>query len=491
MTNQQTSDGVLTAARAIVVGLMFAYTAIGGAAVASVSDAVLVGLGLICLAAVTLPLFFRRNYHLLEPATPVAALVGVCVNVKLLYILWFRHSSDNVDERLLIGQGTDALMFGTTVVAVALLVFSLGYLVTVRVPMKRIFLPRHANWNRKRVLIVLVLMLGVAALFFVLFVKGAGVNFSSPDQLSQKRFGSKGTGSAGRLHSLVYYFYRLAALSKLVFIITLGWILKTKRSLLSPEGGILALSGAMAVLLCIVVSNRAGVVLVLLDAAVIWFLITRRVSFTKLAIFGAGVFAAIVFLLYIRGGSNQTMRELVEQTLAGRDLMDISKTCHIINAVPETIDYRYGETLIGWVAAPIPKSMWPGKPLWAERGVYLSRYIYGDRWGFTGIPPGLIAEFYWNLGWFGVVPGMFLFGMLWRMFFENYQANETNLNAVIVYTLVINRALLFTFGLDFGSGILKAAMDVVPFLVVVMLVSRATNPRSVTARPSRQLVNAS
>ena len=478
-----TTSTPVTALRAFTVGLMVTYAAIGAAAVRGVWDAAVLGLGLLCLLAVTLPVFIRKNYHLLEPATPLAALVGVCVNVKLLYILWFRGRSNNVDERLLLGQSTEVLIFGTCMVAIALLLFSLGYFVSVRIDLKWLFQPRRSDWSRKQVLLVLGAVLFVSACFLLLFIVSAGVSFGSAEELSQKRFAKQGTGSAGRIHSLLYYYYRLAGLAKLVFVVGLAWMVRTKRGVLSLEAAIVATAGLMSLLICMVVSNRAGVVLLLLDAGLIWFLVRGHVSLVKLTLLGAGAMALIMFLLFIRAGANHTFFELTEKTLAGRDLMDLSKTCHIVNAVPHTIEYRYGETLVGWLAAPVPRSIWRGKPMWAERGVYLTRYIYGDRLGFTGMPPGLIAELYWNLGWFGVIPGMFLCGVIWRAFFEGFRRNQNNLNAIVIYVLVVNRALLFTFGLDLGSGILKAALDVIPFLGIVLLVSRSPSTEAKSAHP--------
>ena len=61
----------------------------------------------------------------------------------------------------------------------------------------------------------------------------------------------------------------------------------------------------------------------LLDAALIWFLFKRKINVARFAFFGVAAFVAIMFLLYIRSGSNHSMWELAEKTLAGRDLMDI------------------------------------------------------------------------------------------------------------------------------------------------------------------------
>ena len=94
-------------------------------------------------------------------------------------------------------------------------------------------------------------------------------------------------------------------------------------------------------------------------------------------------------------------QNVLESIVLNRNQIELPKTAHIINAVPETLDFQYGKTLTRWLAAPIPREVWPDKPV-IHPGPIIGNRIYGQR--VAGVPPGLIAELWWNFGWFGIFP---------------------------------------------------------------------------------------
>jgi len=133
-----------------------------------------------------------------------------------------------------------------------------------------------------------------------------------------------------------------------------------------------------------------------------------------------------------RASSEGTMATLLKKTMAGRDMLDITKTCHIINGVPDKMDYIYGETLWGWLAAPVPRSIWDTKPMWAEKGPFINQHIFADKHGISGVPPGFVAELYWNFG----IAGLCIFGN------------------------------------DLGTGIVKASLDLIPAVIILVFISQ-------------------
>ena len=191
-----------------------------------------------------------------------------------------------------------------------------------------------------------------------------------------------------------------------------------------------------------------------------------RIDLRKFVAAGALCFGLLLVMLASRHAGHATMGDLVEKTMAGRDLMDISKTCHIIDAVPEKLEYCYGETLYGFMVAPIPRSVWPNKPMWAERGAFIMGHVFGDKHGRSGMPPGLIAEFYWNFGTMGVVSGMFFMGILFRQIFVIFEPFKRNPTSVIIFTVIVTRLTIFTIGNDLGTGFLKVGLDLVPLLML-------------------------
>lgn len=444
-------------------------------------------LAIVALAAAALPVFLRRDYNLLEPATALMLMVFFGVTLKVLYILWFAKTRSYVSVRLLNDQPPDVLVYGTLLMAISLLCFSIGYLVPLRFRAGPMFMESFTNWNRKRLLCISFLLLVVSIVFTVLFMRTVGAGFGSMEQLSGKRFVEEGVGSSSRIHKASYYYYRLAAFSKFAYFLSLAWLVKERRRFASLESIIICVSLAQLTLLYVVLQSRASIVLMCLDTLVITFFLTRRLKIVRFAIAIGAVFGLLVLLLGVRFRSTQTPLDLVEKTLTGRDLLDVTKTCHIINAIPTELPYRYGETMVGWVFAPIPKSIWRSKPMWADRGVTIMRYVYGDKLGYTSIEPGLIAETYWNFGWLGIAPIMLMLGIALRSFYEAFCRHQ-QVNGVLIYAVLLNRFVLFSFGLSLGTGILKAALDVIPLALMIMVVGfRAPSRAAVHARPTLAL----
>jgi len=94
------------------------------------------------------------------------------------------------------------------------------------------------------------------------------------------------------------------------------------------------------------------------------------------------------------------------------------------------------------------------------------REVFGDKSGRNGMPPGMLAEFYWNFGWAGVLIGMFLMGVLFRQLFVIFASLPRTPTSVLIYTVIVTRLTIFSLGTDFGTGFLKAGLDLVPLFLM-------------------------
>lgn len=429
----------------------------------------LIFVGVACTIVVSLPVFFRANYRISEPISFVLLLVIFGVLFKLSYIVSIDQSSNEyVAKRLLLWGTPDDLLWGAVVVLVGLVCLILAYeMRQPRVGIDFIFQPGVRTWHGIRLQIIVVCLFLFSIGMLGLFIVAAGVNLGSLEGLSKKRFTDDVQASADRMHTIKYYFYRGAAFSKFVFYLSLVWLISRKKPIMSWMGAIMIASLLQTMFLFFVMGSRANIVLILMDGLFLVYCIQQKLEIGKIAIAGGLVALLLLPMLASRDQSDSRFGHLVEKTLAGRDMMDISKTCHIINAVPENLEYRYGETLVGWLAAPIPRSMWPDKPMWAERGTYLAQSVFGDKKGITGVPPGLIAEFYWNLGLVGVTLGMVLLGLVLKLLYVTFLRHDTNPTAILIYTIIVTRFTMFTLGNDLGTGILKAGLDLAPLFIVL------------------------
>jgi hypothetical protein len=242
------------------------------------------------------------------------------------------------------------------------------------------------------------------------------------------------------------------------------------------------------VFLAIVMNSRAGVALLILDCFAIVYYLQGRVS---IELFVAGVVVGCGLLFVLMQARNQTEKPgfdmVLKKTLLSRDMLDVSKYCHIINGVPKQLDYRRGEMLYAWMAAPIPTWYWPNKPAWANQGVIISQKIFGNKSERSGVPAGLIGELHWNFGLGGVWIGMFLAGLVYRQIFLSFFQVQLGPTSVLLYVMFATRFILFSLANDLGTGIVKAGLDLLPIYLVLFWIGVKETAVSETAQPHRAL----
>jgi hypothetical protein len=187
---------------------------------------------------------------------------------------------------------------------------------------------------------------------------------------------------------------------------------------LTARGAWLALLLLNAALLPVYASTRADVVYLVIGAVIIEYCLNRR-GINGRALIGSVLIAVIAAaamssLRSVSDGTNgvQINRDtLVDTFVLTRTFADIPTSGNIINAVPTRLPYANGSTITAWFIAPIPRSVWPQKPL-ISSGPILGAVIYGNK--HSGVPPGAIAESYWNFGVGGVLILPFLCGFAMR-----------------------------------------------------------------------------
>ncbi len=473
--------------KVIVIGITLSLTVAGGAVASDLNEVALLSLGILTFVATAAPIFMERNYRVWSPLTFVLPFVLFGVTFKIVYILAMDTRSSYVQSMLLMNQTPTVLLYGTGVVCTGMLFFVIGYCLAPRPSHSTVWLQRLTDrvWDPKRLLIFALLIVPISTVFFALLVNEVGADLSNIEEFSRKRFAKADSGASERLHTREYYFYRGAYISKFLLYAMLTWVVANRRSFFSGWGILIAITGLQSLIVPLFIDNRAGVVLIVVDAIVIACLLKKQITYNQVLI--PAVFAVVLIALMLgnRSQSGGGAINIVEQTLVGRDFMDVAKTAHIINAVPNTVPYLYGESLYGWLVAPIPRSMWRDKPMWIEMPVLIMQTVFAgqDAKGANSIPPGLIAELYMNFGWVGVCVGMFFAGMALRFIFLIFDPLQSNAFAMLIYTIIVSRLAMGMLGNDLGTGIIKAALDVIPTILLVLCVSHQVQRKEQTVFP--------
>ncbi|MFK7895435.1 MAG: O-antigen polysaccharide polymerase Wzy [Myxococcota bacterium] len=110
-----------------------------------------------------------------------------------------------------------------------------------------------------------------------------------------------------------------------------------------------------------------------------------------------------------------------------------------VNAViqsdtPSVVPYQNGRTLALFFIAPIPRALWPGKPVFTVGQWVTDNYSHGLD---TNTAPTQIGEFYFNFGIPGVIGGMLLLGTVLRIVNDTFVGPNITAPALLIVVVAI------------------------------------------------------
>lgn len=173
--------------------------------------------------------------------------------------------------------------------------------------------------------------------------------------------------------------------------------------------------------------NKSTIFIFVLAMAVMYHVLYRPISAAKalvsaLALFGALTIYGLVAREYLAVGEFTTIDpgNLNEEDLSqavyrevGGNFLQLQVLTVLVDRMPEELPYQHGRTLLSLLTMPVPRWLWPEKPLTAP-GVFTMAF-WPEKWLGEGttMPTGLVGELYMNFSFPGVVAGMFLFGRVY------------------------------------------------------------------------------
>jgi hypothetical protein len=158
----------------------------------------------------------------------------------------------------------------------------------------------------------------------------------------------------------------------------------------------------------------------------------------------------------------------IDVQMQGRYFLDLYKTAHIVDDVPERIPFLRGESFVGWVFVLVPKSVWADKPMFGELPSMLAEEIFLEP--TNNIPPGFVGEAWLNFGWLGLVV-VGLVGGLMGVAYNSFRSQSTSALVAVFYAMLVSRMSFILFNTSFGDATLKFALDAVPVFLLLLLAS--------------------
>ena len=418
------------------------------------------------LAALILPLALGRRVALYEPIWLILASVALGTTANSFYIAF--GPPDPV-RFLLLDLTPEDLLYPTLVIAAGTLCLAVGYVAGARwrlpVP-ARPPAPAGASpaWDRRGLAVVVGALLLIGLASSTVFIVQLDLTIDSPSDLSAKRFvaqGQEGLAVRG-------YLRWGAQTIRIAFLLVFAHWIASRRRLRWPAAVAVTMLALLALAFPIFVSSRQEALMLVLRVLLLWLCIRGEPRLRWVLVAAALALALFGSMRALRAGAAGwqeasdfvDLPALVEQMVAGRRFLDMTRTSQVVSAVPETIDYQYGKTLVSWLVAPLPRAWWPGKPpigIGATVGGLVHRAPEG-----VGVPPGIVAELYLNFGIPGVLVGLFAFGALLRRLFAAFEPHLQSPGAALVYVVVATRLGVDMFPHDISLAMTRLLQELVP-----------------------------
>ncbi|HLU48630.1 MAG TPA: O-antigen polymerase [Planctomycetota bacterium] len=403
---------------------------------------------LICALLLAVPLVLERRLDPFSPAFFFVFLRVQWVGKPCLETLFGSYSNRYL-ENLTQLETFELLRGALVIVALGLFGYWVGYYggVSRLLPEVRLGLPER--FHRRRLATLIVLLTCAVAFVYGLFIVQAGGFRAMWNVMGERREVYAGVKVVG-------WVLDIASLPLILLVVLRG---DRRPRWLVPACAALVLALAAT-------GDRSRALVPALIVIIFWHYSIRRIR--PILLMGLA-FAIVVLAVAIRDlrGTSFGGREVdftvieesvtaptlvVERFVLGRGTVDIIGV--LLHLMPERLPFQHGATYIRALVMPIPRALWPDKPLVDESGL-VGRAFFGP--DYYGLPVGTEGVLYMNFHLPGVLLGMIFLGALHRRIYESLRARLHSPAHVILYACALYFLSAFT-----GIGLFNLATIVVP-----------------------------
>lgn len=369
--------------------------------------------GLWAFAIALLPPVFIPRYDLFSPWSFVVLSIVVGLTLRGFYIAFNYPSPEIIKQLFLLEQAPSFFVLPAAVLLSGLAALTGAYLWNpFKDPSKgnkTTHFPIQASRLYTTVFVILLVSL-VSTVLYIVLTGGLDSRF-----ISAKRTPIPGLELTGKNYKSYGSLRFLSSLAIFSHLLVLCDLLKAKATGLRWKIPLALLLFLLACSLPFYASVRSTIITNFILSAAVFYYSCKTFPVLKFAAAGITLVIAVYFMTLLRAERNDSSafskfnpgKQAFNSLILNRNQIELPKTAHIINAVPDKLDYQYGKTIAIWIAAPIPRSLWPDKPL-IQPGPIIGNKIYGQK--RAGVPPALIAELFWNFHLPGVWVGCLLLG---------------------------------------------------------------------------------
>lgn len=218
----------------------------------------------------------------------------------------------------------------------------------------------------------------------------------------------------------------------------------------------------------------------------------RRPRWLTLASVTAAALVASFFIGHVRDPTDGlTARSAVEElqdrpqavldpVLRGADAEMVLALSAALTVVPDELPHRYGGATVGnLVTRPIPRELWPGKPL--SPGEKVVSTVWPQY--FPDLNPAFspLLVLYWDFGLVGVVVGMLVFGALARLLYDWFRRYHLAFGAQLVYSVALWLVVIASRD-DPVATLALGSFVVLPVVAIVAIASEGVLPANIVSK---------
>ncbi len=425
-------------------------------------------IGMCTLMITLLPLLFMKTYDFFSPWSFVllAVVTGCTFQAICMSIGW--PTNEQIDGWMLLGREPSYFILPGAIYLLGFACFTGGYFLLGHKSHKVRNINRDYDHNN------LIFILGVC---FVVSIAatGAFVKFTgggTSEKISQKRTLIRTTDVANDDEYKQYgYLKQLAKLTPICFLTVYAYIIYRYKRISFLHGCLLAFMFVCSCAMPYYSSMRAPICWLVFSALGVSYYLERekfQLRFVILMSIGVLFFVTMSLGRNVSADSEgASFQESVRRVLFNRNGPGFAKTAHIINAIPDKLDYKYGETIAVWLIAPVPREIFPSKPM-VHTGPIIGQKVYGHN--ISGVPPGLIAELYWNFHIPGVIFGMMFIGWALRAVYAWFESLTINPAITVpIYLFSIIPIGYSVIGHSLGYGTVMRFVDFATVAIIVIM----------------------
>ncbi len=410
-------------------------------------------------------------------------LFTVFIGVTLRAFLMVKNSGNDprINDMFLRNEPVPFFVMPAFMLFTAFILFIIGYFITrTKINFSKYTLFRKDYpWQQDRLYILIVTFFVVAIVGIILFLRAMGITSILSD-ISGKRFLKVEGAESYLTTSFSYYRLMVDFIKPAMYIFILNFIIEKKR-IISWHGLMLILLVMGNLFFPFFTSSRSDLLTIFLNVMIIVSLTGKLKAKLVLPLIIVPVLLFNIITLLRPSGdvtTENTEISVFDPFIFNKNLLDISKTGHIINGVPEKIEFMYGSSFLAVIYSPIPRVLWPQKPA-VSIGKDISHKIYGfSNKVQAGIPPGIAAELYVNFGYAGILVGFFLIGMLLKWLYAGFEFSKgMNKNRAILYTTIVVDLTITLFGSSINQTLIGVAQAFIPMYIALKIITDSSSKR--------------